>query len=189
MLQRFEFTGTVGGFSQQEIDAGGFLTVKERDDLQLPKVLSEQCTEVSNAVNALLDSLHTTDESQKSKRGVMVREAFVNQMLHGNHANALLKSDFHLIIEQQRGQTGAALHCLLLLDDHSPRFNLEDVPDPTLLENLEKETGRGLMLIRDMAKATVGQIPREDNGKTMIYSWTEPTLVPVPEQALDEVAI
>ena len=45
------------------------------------------------------------------------------------------------------------------------------------------------MLIRDMAKATVAQIPREENEKTMIYSWTEHTVAPLPEQSLDEVAI
>ncbi len=185
MLQRFEFTATVGGFSQSEIDAGGFLTMKERNNLQLAKVLSNQCTDIANAVNALLDSLHRPEEAQQSRRGIMVREAFTNQMLHGNRADAKLKSDVHLVIEKQRDQSGGALHCLLLLDDHSPRFNLEDVPDPTDIENLEKETGRGLMLIRDMAKATVAQIPREEHEKTMVYSWTEKTRV-VPIEASNE---
>ena len=37
---------------------------------------------------------------------------------------------------------------LIGVEDHGPGFDLEEIPDPTLNENLTVPSGRGLMLIR-----------------------------------------
>ncbi len=176
MIQRYELTETVGGFSQDEALSKGVILIEERDNFPLPVVLSEQQHNVENAVIALLNSIHTPDPMDQMRRDLMIREALANQMIHGNRGNAVLKSDIHLIVEQQRGDAGIALlSCVLLLDDHSPRFDLNEVPNPADDENLEKTTGRGLMFIREVGRATMVQIPRENNGKTIVYSWTEHT--------------
>ena len=36
----------------------------------------------------------------------------------------------------------------VVIEDQGPGFRLEDVPDPTEDENLEKPGGRGIMLMR-----------------------------------------
>lgn len=179
MIQRFELTDTVGGFSREEAAQEGFITIEERDNFELPVVLSRQQQQVENAVIGLLNSIHNPDPMDQMRRDLMIREALANQMIHGNSGNATLKSDVHLIVEQHRTETGIQmLSCVLLLDDHSPRFDLNKVPNPSDDENLERTTGRGLMFIREVGKATMVQIPRENNGKTIVYSWAERTEMP-----------
>ncbi len=176
MLERFEFTDIVGGFSKEEVAAGGSIIIEDRDDFPLPVVLSRQQQQVENAVIDLLNSIHNPDPTDQMRRNLMVREALANQMIHGNAGNAILQSDVHLIVERHRNEAGLQiLSCVLLLDDHSPRFDLDKVPNPADEENLERTTGRGLMFIREVGKATMVQIPLENNGKTIVYHWTERT--------------
>ncbi len=176
MIQRFEFTETVGGFTEAETAAEGSIIIEERNNFPLPVILSRQQQQVENAVIDLLNSIHEPDPSDQMRRDLMIREALANQMIHGNAGNATLKSDVHLIVEQHRNEAGLQiLSCVLLLDDHSPRFDLDKVPNPSDEENLERTTGRGLMFIREVGKATMVQIPRENNGKTIVYHWTERT--------------
>ncbi len=176
MIQRFEFTDIVGGFTEEEAAREGSIFIEDRDNFPLPVVLSRQQQQVENALIDLLNSIHSPNQTDQMRRDLMIREALANQMIHGNAGNAILQSDVHLIVEQHREVAGhQLLSCVLLLDDHSPRFDLSKVPNPSDDENLERTTGRGLMFIREVGKATMVQIPRENNGKTIVYHWTERT--------------
>jgi serine/threonine-protein kinase RsbW len=53
------------------------------------------------------------------------------------------------------------------IEDQGPGFNPDDVPDPTLEENIERGSGRGLLLIKAyMSSATYNA---KGNKLTMVY--------------------
>ncbi|MBS0197054.1 MAG: ATP-binding protein [Planctomycetes bacterium] len=60
---------------------------------------------------------------------------------------------------------------VLAVEDQGPGFNPDSVPDPTLEENLERGSGRGLLLIRSyMASAHYN---RKGNRLEMVYKRPE----------------
>jgi serine/threonine-protein kinase RsbW len=69
-----------------------------------------------------------------------LEEALVNAIKHGND-NEPAKS---VRIECRIGEGGFAIE----IEDEGPGFTPQDVPDPTAEENLEKPSGRGIMLMR-----------------------------------------
>ena len=74
-----------------------------------------------------------------------VEEALMNAIKHGNALDA--SKEVHVRSELSNWRFW------IQITDEGPGFNPEDVPDPTLDENLELPSGRGLMLMRTfMAK-------------------------------------
>jgi serine/threonine-protein kinase RsbW len=70
-----------------------------------------------------------------------LEEAVANAFKHGHKglaANLTIKLSYRLSEEQVQ----------IDVVDQGPGFNPADVPDPTLEENLEKPSGRGLLLMR-----------------------------------------
>ncbi len=70
-----------------------------------------------------------------------VEEAIINAFKHG-HAN--LPPDTPVTVEYEVGRS----RVFVAVEDQGPGFEPEAVPDPTLDENLELPSGRGLVLIR-----------------------------------------
>lgn len=71
-------------------------------------------------------------------------EALTNAILHGNKDNVFkfVKLDFELIYQ----------NCIVFkITDEGEGFNPEQLPDPTLSENLEKFGGRGVYIMRKLA--------------------------------------
>ena len=69
----------------------------------------------------------------------------MNAIKHGNGLDA--SKEVHVLSELTERRFW------IQISDEGPGFNPEDVPDPTLDENLELPSGRGLMLMRTfMAK-------------------------------------
>lgn len=69
-----------------------------------------------------------------------LEEALVNAIKHGHKGdpNKEVQLRYHLTSE-----------CLLAqIEDQGPGFNPEDVPDPIAAENLERSSGRGLLLMQ-----------------------------------------
>jgi serine/threonine-protein kinase RsbW len=69
-----------------------------------------------------------------------LEEALVNAMKHGNQADRAK----HVHITYQVGAERFDID----IRDEGPGFDLEDVPDPLAIENLERPCGRGLLLMR-----------------------------------------
>ncbi len=69
-----------------------------------------------------------------------LEEALVNAIKHGNQLDPDKSVRIHCDIEQDR--------VYVEIEDQGPGYNPEDVPDPTLDENIERASGRGLMLIK-----------------------------------------
>jgi serine/threonine-protein kinase RsbW len=72
--------------------------------------------------------------------GMAVREAAVNAVVHGNRYNARKK--VHLTVS--RGPE----RLTIVIGDEGEGFEMNTIPDPLASENLLRQSGRGLLLIR-----------------------------------------
>jgi serine/threonine-protein kinase RsbW len=79
-------------------------------------------------------------EEDRYRIGIAVREALINAVTYGNQEQR--KKKVYLTIELE--PTKLVVHIL----DEGKGFDLSAVPDPTSEENLLKNTGRGLLLMR-----------------------------------------
>jgi CheY-like chemotaxis protein len=110
------------------------------------------------------------DEVGKLRVTVALREALVNAIEHGNLEvpSGLKESDeggFHQLVEERRRQPPyrdrrvhvtsreTPVEAVYTIRDEGPGFNSRDLPDPTDPANLEKASGRGLLLIRTFMDA------------------------------------
>ncbi len=85
------------------------------------------------------------EEREYSMRDVFavrlaLEEALVNAIKHGNQLDPDKTVRIHADVEQDR--------IYVEIEDQGPGYRPEDVPDPTLDENIERASGRGLMLIK-----------------------------------------
>ena len=69
-----------------------------------------------------------------------LEEALVNAIKHGNQMDPDKRVHVAYAVTPDRFD--------ITITDEGPGFNPDDVPDPTLPENLERCCGRGLLLIR-----------------------------------------
>jgi len=105
------------------------------------------------------------DENGLIRIAVALREALVNAMHHGNleltsHLREEDDKAYHRLVEERRHQEPYCdrrvfLHTreslrevVYVIRDEGPGFNPAALPDPTDPANLEKSSGRGLLLIR-----------------------------------------
>lgn len=105
------------------------------------------------------------DETGVLQVGVALREAIVNAVVHGNLevSSALLEQGGSAFAEQIEGRKKAQPYASrrarivakylptqveYVVSDEGPGFDPSTLPDPTDISNLERASGRGLMLIR-----------------------------------------
>ncbi len=87
-----------------------------------------------------LSSRGWTDADQFAMR-LALSEALENAVEHGNHRDELKSVRLSVEIDDTRA--------LASVQDEGPGFPFTETPDPTLAENIDKQTGRGLFLIRN----------------------------------------
>ncbi len=80
------------------------------------------------------------DEDEQHQIGMSLRECMVNAVVHGNRYSS--KKKVHLDIER----SGDSL--IVTIGDEGAGFELSSLPDPLAPENLLRQSGRGLLLIR-----------------------------------------
>jgi len=68
-----------------------------------------------------------------------LEEALINAIKHGNRLDPKKKVHIEAIVSPKQLE--------ITIEDEGPGFHRGDVPDPTLEENLEKCSGRGILLI------------------------------------------
>src|SRR5262245_15307583 len=112
-----------------------------------------------------LARLKICDELDRIRVGVALQEALINAIQHGNlEAPSALREqseqEFQDLIRKRRQQVpygrrrvhvmvrATPAEALFLIRDEGPGFDPATLPDPTDPVNLEKTTGRGLLLIR-----------------------------------------
>jgi serine/threonine-protein kinase RsbW len=80
------------------------------------------------------------DEEDVNRISMAVREAAVNAVLHGNAYDPAKKVTFGF------ENTGGAL--VITVSDEGRGLNADSIPDPLAPENLLKQSGRGIFLMR-----------------------------------------
>jgi serine/threonine-protein kinase RsbW len=80
------------------------------------------------------------EEEDLQKLGMAVRESMVNAVVHGNRYNAHKK--VHVSIRK------GAEKLTVKIADEGEGFDYEHLPDPLAPENLLRNSGRGIFLIR-----------------------------------------
>ncbi len=83
---------------------------------------------------------HGFGEDDQNSISMAVRECMVNAVAHGNQYNSRKK--VYLKLEAEPGTL------VVTIGDEGDGFEQEDVPDPLAAENLLKQSGRGLLLMR-----------------------------------------
>jgi serine/threonine-protein kinase RsbW len=83
-------------------------------------------------------------------------EALANALRHGTHHDP----DKEVRLVSHVGPDGVRIE----IEDDGPGFNPATVPDPTAPENLERESGRGLLLMR----AYMDKVEFEDRGNRVV---------------------
>ena len=93
-------------------------------------------------VKTVLDQLTAQNWSQQEVFSVhlALEEALVNAIIHGNGLDAEKTV-------RVKCRLGPERFCIEIRDQ-GPGFAVQDVPDPTECENLERPCGRGIMLMR-----------------------------------------
>ena len=109
------------------------------DDFAIPSDLAEARI-VQERVEAALQAVEYTESDIFSIK-LALEEALVNAIKHGNQ----MDPDKRVFISYQITPERFDVRIV----DEGPGFNPEDVPDPTLPENIEKGCGRGVFLIRE----------------------------------------
>ena len=79
-------------------------------------------------------------EDDEHEIGMAVRECMVNAVVHGNRYSAHKK--VHLSVRT------APDHIEIVIGDEGSGFDLNSLPDPLAQENLLRQSGRGILLIR-----------------------------------------
>lgn len=110
------------------------MRVSYRMDSTLESV--NQAEEVATKIAAKIGF----DEEDVNRISMAVREAAVNAVLHGNAYDPAKKVTFGF------ENTGAAL--VITVSDEGKGLNPNSIPDPLAPENLLKQSGRGIFLIR-----------------------------------------
>lgn len=105
------------------------------------------------------------DESDRLRIGVAIDEAMVNAIYHGNlEVSSDLRENgddsFYALVKERTNQTpysnrhvDVKMHIdrdlfSITITDQGPGYDPSRLPDPTTPENLDKVSGRGLLLIR-----------------------------------------
>lgn len=80
------------------------------------------------------------DDDEQHQVGMAIRECMVNAVVHGNRYNKNKK--VHLQIER------SSESLIITIGDEGAGFDMRSLPDPLAPENLLRQSGRGLLLIR-----------------------------------------
>lgn len=98
--------------------------------------------EVSPLLDNIVNLLHASKYPDKVVFGIRLalEEGLVNAIKHGNHSNPGKSVMVHYQITQNQSA--------FEIKDEGEGFDPEQVPDPTLSENLDKASGRGILLMK-----------------------------------------
>jgi len=94
--------------------------------------------EIQERILSRLSSLGFTHHSTFAVR-LALHEALINAIKHGNRLDPIKKVHVKATMTPTRTE--------IIIEDEGPGFDRKVIPDPTSDENLEKCSGRGILLI------------------------------------------
>lgn len=123
--------------------------------------LESSLDSVDTAENLVMDAATKlgVEEEQRAQLGMAVRECMVNAVVHGNRYSK--KKHVHLSIEAKQEQLQ------ITIGDEGDGFDVSSLPDPTSPENLLRQSGRGLLLMRAFVD-TFDLHPRSGGGTEVV---------------------
>jgi serine/threonine-protein kinase RsbW len=92
---------------------------------------------------------------------VALSEAVNNAIFHGNRADPGKRVHFHM--EKNNNEF------LFVIEDEGSGFNPADIRDPTAPENLDKPSGRGIFLMRNLAD----RVEFDKGGKKVLITFIQ----------------
>ena len=110
------------------------------------KSKSENIIVVERLINALCDK-HAIHEDQYGNLLIALTEAVNNAIMHGNSSDP----NKNVTVEYHSGENTIEF----MVKDEGSGFDFENLPDPTDPKNIEKPTGRGVFLMRNLADEVV----------------------------------
>lgn len=128
----------------------GYVLVNE---LSIPSSFSS-----INQVELLIDEVCEKLEVKEDYYGnvlIAVTEAVNNAIIHGNKMKSELTVDVHVGDKET--------DFCFKVKDGGAGFDYKNLPDPTAPENLEKENGRGIYLMRSLAES----VEFDDSGRSV----------------------
>lgn len=126
--------------------------------IELRCVLTESLINTEKALTLLLSNIGF-DEEHYGNVLVAVSEAVTNAIEHGN------AFDDKKGVKISYSLSDNAMS--IKIDDDGAGFDFNNIPNPTALENIENERGRGVYLIRNLSD----HAEFHNNGSTVILSF------------------
>jgi serine/threonine-protein kinase RsbW len=123
------------------------------ETMKLPSDLSS-LVDIEALINKVGETLEVNEEVYGNVL-IAVTEAVNNAIIHGN------KSAADLLVEVAVGN-GEENFCFKIVDG-GQGFDFNDLPDPTAPENILKENGRGIFLMKNLAD----EVEFENGGNTV----------------------
>ena len=109
-------------------------------------------------VEKIIDNLRSTYDVSEDMFGnmlVAITEAVTNAIYHGNKSDPT--KNVHIQYQIKNNNLS------FVVADEGPGFDYYNLPDPTAPENLEKECGRGIFLMKHLTD----QLIFADNGRVV----------------------
>ena len=130
----------------------------------MKKIEIQSSIENLTIVEKLVDELSDTikfDSDMYANLLVSVTEAVKNSIVHGNKEDITKKVSIHYSYTESS--------ITFIIKDNGNGFNHYQIADPTLPDNLEKETGRGIFLMNSLTD----QVIYNDKGNevTLIFHY------------------
>jgi len=105
------------------------------------QIIPSQADDAIAVITEMVDQLRQREWEEQDLFGVhlALEEAIMNAIKHGNEGDPTKQVDVRCELSSE--------HFEITVEDQGSGFKRSDVPDPTDEDNLEKESGRGLMLM------------------------------------------
>lgn len=131
-----------------------------RDKVKTIKVDSviDNLAQVESFIDEICLELNVREESYGNVL-IAATEAFNNAVQHGNEANPEKQ------VQVQAYAENSTMKLVVL--DEGEGFDFNNLPDPTAPENIEKENGRGVFLMKSLAD----KVEFEKEGAEVILSF------------------
>jgi len=118
---------------------------------------------IENAIDEITGSIGVNQDNY-GKILVATLEAVNNAITHGNKANPQKMVDVEITFDKNEMK--------ITVTDEGPGFNPAAIPDPTMPENIEELSGRGVFLMKKLADS----ISFNEKGNSVTMNFKEVTI-------------
>ena len=118
---------------------------------------------IENAIDEITGAVGVNQDNY-GKILVATLEAVNNAITHGNRADPQKMVDVEISFDNNE--------MIIIVTDEGPGFNPASIPDPTLPENIEELSGRGVFLMKKLADS----ISFNEKGNSVTMNFREVTI-------------